>query len=147
MVKSAFIRCKSCGVVNKIPSNRFNDKPNCGKCKSPLIIPEKPVDINSSNFDEEVLRWPGLVVLDFWAVWCGACRIVAPVLDELAVSARGFVKVAKIDVDKHPDLGKRFAIKATPTLILFRDGVKINQIEGALSKDQLDQWIASSVKK
>ncbi|MBF0565512.1 MAG: thioredoxin [Nitrospirae bacterium] len=142
----ALIRCRACKTVNKVPVSRFEESPHCGKCKGVLEIPAKPVDVTVMNFDEEVNLWPGLVLLDFWAQWCGACRMVAPILEDLAKRARGFVKVVKIDVDVAQELGRRFGIKATPTLVLYRNGKKINEIAGALTSEQIDEWLAASVR-
>jgi len=119
-------------------------RPKCGRCKKFLEFPKKPVEITSANFEEEVLMWPGLVLLDFWARWCGACRLIEPALIDLAYQRAGLLKIVKIDVDKEPGISNRFGIRATPTLILYQKGTKLNEITGSLSKEQLEEWIDRS---
>jgi thioredoxin len=121
------------------------DHPKCGKCQSLLEFPNKPVDITEANFDREVLEWPGVVLVEFWASWCGACRMVAPVIDELAHEKAGLLKVAKVNVDYEPVLGARFGVQATPTFLLLQNGKKLNEITGALPKAELERWIDRSI--
>jgi thioredoxin 2 len=121
------------------------DNPQCGKCKASLEFPNRPVDITEANFDREVLEWPGVVLVEFWASWCGACRIVAPIIDELAHERAGLLKVAKVNVDYETVLGTRFGIQATPTFLLYQNRKKLNEIAGALLKTDLERWIDSSM--
>jgi thioredoxin len=121
------------------------DHPKCGKCQSLLEFHNKPVDITEANFDREVLEWPGVVLVEFWASWCGACRMVAPVVDELAHEKAGLLKVAKVNVDYEPVLGARFRVQATPTFLLLQNGKKLNEITGALPKAELERWIDRSI--
>jgi thioredoxin 2 len=121
------------------------DNPQCGKCKASLEFPNRPFDITEANFDREVLEWPGVVLVEFWASWCGACRMVAPAIDELAHEKAGLLKVAKVNVDYEASIGARFGIQATPAFLLFQNGKKLNEITGALPKAELESWIDSSV--
>ena len=101
------------------------DKPKCGKCKTPLDVPRRPIDVTVADFDQEVLAWPGLVLLEFWTPWCGHCRMMAPVLDELAGERAGLLKVVKVNVDNEPSLGARFGIQATPNFSALPERKKI----------------------
>lgn len=143
---SLLLRCKSCNTVNRVPVDKMGNHPICGRCKTPLEFPDVPVHGRAANFKQEVLEWPGIVLIEFWAKWCGACRMIAPVLDELALQKAGFMKVVKVDVDEEPQLAGSFHIKATPTLVLYQNGGKINEIAGALNKEQLKSWIEGSLK-
>ncbi len=141
---SIFLRCNSCKTINKVPSDKLQSHPKCGKCKSILEFPIRPIVGNSRNFNHEVMKWPGFVLLDFWAKWCGACRMIEPVINEIASERAGRLKIVKVDVDDESQIAKNFNIHATPTLALFKNGKNLNSISGALSKQQLEQWIDSS---
>ncbi len=142
---SILLKCSSCKTLNRLPSSRLKDSPKCGKCKQELDFPVKPVQVKTSDFDHELTNWPSLVLVDFFATWCGPCRMMEPVLNELAEKRAGRLKILKVDVDSEPEPARRFGVNSTPTLILFVKGRKINQISGALNKEQLDAWIDSSV--
>jgi thioredoxin 2 len=142
--KTVLIRCKHCAVINRMPVDKLMNKPKCGKCKSFLEISERPFDVTAANFDQEVLTWPGIVLVEFWASWCGHCRMIAPVIEELARERAGLLKVVKVNVDIEPSLGARFNIQATPTFMLYQNGRKLNEIAGALPKKELEEWIDSS---
>ncbi len=97
----------------------------------------KPVHINDSTFEEEVLKHNVPVLADFWAEWCGPCRTIAPVLEEISQEYDGRLKIAKIDVDENPEAPARFGIQGIPTLILFKDGKPVERLVGAMPKDRL----------
>jgi thioredoxin 2 len=144
--KTILLRCVHCRTINQVPADRLMDNPKCGKCKAFLEFPNRPVDVTAANFDQEILTWPGIVLVEFWASWCGACRMVTPAIDELARERAGLLKVAKINVDYESSLGARFGIKATPTFLLYQNGMKLNEIAGALPKTDLERWIDSSIQ-
>ena len=95
------------------------------------------ITITKENFEAEVLKSDVPVILDFWATWCGPCRMIAPTLAEIAEENVGKIKVGKVNVDDEMDLAVRFGITAIPTLIAFKDGQKVNQAMGVMSKDQI----------
>ncbi|OGW51924.1 MAG: thioredoxin [Nitrospirae bacterium RBG_13_43_8] len=144
--KSILLRCIHCRTINRVATGRLTDNPKCGKCKTFLEFPDRPVDVTAANFDQEILVWPGVVLVEFWASWCGACRMISPAIDELARERPGLLKVAKINVDYESSLGARFGIKATPTFLLYQNGRKLNEIAGALPKTDLERWIDSSIR-
>ncbi len=98
-------------------------------------------EVTTSSWDNEVLKANGLVLVDFWAVWCGPCRMVAPVVEELAKEFTGKLKVAKLNTDENPDIASRYKIMGIPTLMFFKDGEKVDQIVGAVPKAQLKDKI------
>jgi len=97
----------------------------------------KPVTVTDANFAEEIERSHGLAVVDFWAVWCGPCRIVAPIVEQLAEEYRGRVKVAKLDVDSNPETAMRYNIRSIPSILFFKDGRHVDTVVGAVPKPYL----------
>jgi thioredoxin 1 len=91
----------------------------------------------TSTWESEILKSKGIVMVDFWAVWCGPCRIIAPTVEELAKEYAGRVKVAKLNTDENPDIASRYKIMGIPTVMFFKDGQKVDQIVGAVPKPQL----------
>ncbi len=105
----------------------------------------KPVQVNEQIFDGEVLRSPLPVLADFWAAWCGPCRMIAPIVEELARDYEGRLKVAKIDVDQNPGLASRYGIMSIPTLAIFKDGQLVNTIVGYAPKADLQERIDATL--
>ncbi len=138
-----FVKCGSCGALNKIPRNRMSDKPVCGKCKAKLEVSKGTLDhaieATDGTFPNEVLSFSGAVLAEFHAPWCGACKMLAPTMDAIAKEYAGKLKVVKIDVDKNTMAASQFQIKSTPTLILFKDGKLINRMVGALPKYDIER--------
>ncbi len=101
------------------------------------------IDVTTSTWDSEVLNSDGLILVDFWAVWCGPCRIVSPTIEELAKEYTDRLKVVKLNTDENPDVASRYKIMGIPTLMFFKDGEKVDQIVGAVPKTQLKDKIDS----
>jgi thioredoxin 1 len=104
------------------------------------------VAVNDSSFETEIAGHKGVAVVDFWATWCGPCRMIAPALDELATELAGKVKIAKVDVDEAPETASNFGIRSIPCLVLFKDGKEADRVVGAQSKAQLKTWMENAVK-
>ncbi len=98
---------------------------------------EGVLDFTTANWDSEVLQTTGLVMVDFWAVWCGPCRMIAPTVEELSKEYAGKVKVGKLNTDENPDVASKYKIMGIPTIMFFKDGQKVDQVVGAVPKPQL----------
>ena len=101
--------------------------------------------VSDATFEAEVLKSPEAVVVDFWAEWCGPCRMIAPALEEIAGSMVGKVKIVKLNVDENPGIAAKYGIMSIPTLMLFKNGQLASRQVGAQPKQKLEQWITASV--
>jgi thioredoxin 1 len=108
-----------------------------------LEMSEGIIEATAATWENEVVNSSGLILVDFWAVWCGPCRIIAPTVEELAKEYSGKVKVMKLNTDENPDIASRYKIMGIPTIMFFKDGQKIDQIVGAVPKPQLKAKIDS----
>jgi len=130
------IECKKCGAKNRVEAERSGE-PVCGRCGSPLAAEAAPVIVTEANFSSEVERSPLPVLLDMWAVWCGPCRMIAPIIDQIAVELAGRVRVAKLNVDENPSIADRFGVRSIPTLLILREGREVDRIVGAQPKQAI----------
>jgi thioredoxin 2 len=126
----------------------LKDRPVCGKCRAALQtnhVVDHPVVVTDQTFQQEVLGYPGPVLLDCWAPWCGPCQVVAPLLDQLARDYAGQAKIAKLNVDQNPITAGRYHVMSVPTLLLFKKGQLINALAGALSKNEMERHLRSLI--
>lgn len=148
-VENVIVKCPSCGAKNRVPAVRLNEAPVCGKCRASLkgvIGTGKPFDITDSTFNREVIEHPGTVLVDCWAPWCGPCRMVSPILDELAAEYRGRVKIVKLNTDENPGFSSQYGIRSIPTMLIFRDGSQVDRITGALPRQEIERHLALAFK-
>jgi thioredoxin 2 len=143
------IRCPACGATNRVSSEKLAQglAPRCGRCKAALAFggpaPDgRPITVTDTTFPHEVERSSVPVVVDMWAAWCGPCRMVAPVIDELASEMAGRVRFAKLNVDENPATASRFNVRSIPTLLVMRGGREVDRITGALPKMELTRRLA-----
>jgi thioredoxin 2 len=123
------VRCGFCLTLNKIDLGRAADRPACGKCARPMLL-DRPVKVTEEDFDRTVLDAGTPVLVDFYADWCGPCKIVAPLVDELAREHVGRLLVAKVDTDHAPGVAGRYRIRGIPTLIVFDHGAEVGRSVG-----------------
>ncbi len=139
---SVLLRCAECKALNRVPAEKLSAHPVCGQCRKSLDFPRTALTATEATLDHEIFDWPEYALLEFWAKWCGYCRMVEPVVNDIASWRAGRLKVVRVDVDAEPTLARRFTVKATPTFILFRNGTQVARMDGA-PKEKLDlvQWI------
>ncbi|HEY7788383.1 MAG TPA: thioredoxin TrxC [Casimicrobiaceae bacterium] len=141
---SLHVACPQCATINRVARTRLGDAPTCGACKQALF-PGRPFDLSKSDFARHIDGGVPIVV-DFWAAWCGPCRMMAPAFEEAAARVASGIHLAKLDTEAEPEIASRHGIRSIPTLIAFRDGREIARQSGALSLPQLMQWITTHAR-
>lgn len=141
MEKENFIlTCSKCNAKNRVPKEKIKDKPVCGKCKAPISIEnayDHPVNITDQTFQKEVLQFPGAVLVDCWAPWCGPCRAIAPLLDQISKEYAGRIKITKLNVDENQITASTYAVQSIPTMLFFKNGKKVDSAIGAIPKMEI----------
>jgi thioredoxin 2 len=135
--ETQLIPCPSCGAANRVqPADHQNLAPVCGRCKTPLAA-IGPVTVTDANFNQEVEKSSLPVLVDMWAPWCPPCRMIAPIIEELASELAGRVKVGKLNTDENQQTASRFSVRSIPTLLVLKDGVEVERLVGAHPKEEI----------
>ena len=143
MPESLLIPCPDCATLNRVPQARLGGKGRCGACHAPLFAGH-PLELTAANFARHAEASDLPLLVDFWAEWCGPCRAIAPVLEELATELQGKVKIVKLNVDDNPNTTVKYGVRSIPTMILFKGGEAADMKIGAgTPKAGLAKWLES----
>jgi thioredoxin 2 len=145
--QSTTIECEKCEAINRVPLARLKSKPKCGKCGAVLPLGGGPITLTDANFKKTIETSPVPVIVDFWAPWCGPCRMIGPALEKLAGEMSHDVLIAKINVDENPQTSSEFQVRSIPMLLGFVDGEAIDKQVGALPPPALRSWVKGVVEK
>ena len=137
---TATVACPFCGTLNRVNMERAADRPKCGSCGRPIWL-DRPIAVSDAAFDRVITDTTVPVLVDFYADWCGPCKIMAPLLDDVANRRAGQMLVLKLDTDQNPATGQRFGIRGIPTLIAFRGGKEVSRRVGAVPPAELENFL------
>lgn len=138
--------CTACGATNRIPVQRLADSGRCGACKAALPPVSRPLDADAELFREVIQDARVPVLVDFWADWCGPCKMAAPEVEALAEEMAGRLIVLKVDTEREQEIAARFRIQSIPNFVVFRNGQPILNRSGAAPRSELRRWVESATE-
>jgi thioredoxin 2 len=142
----AIFRCDRCGSINRVADGRVGEKPICGSCKAHLDTSGAPQEVSGEAFERAIAGSPVPVLVDFWAAWCGPCKMAAPVIAELGKRNAGRALVLKVNVDDDQQAAAKHRIQGIPAFVLFQGGREIGRRTGLASRAELEAWIAQTAR-
>jgi thioredoxin 2 len=142
MSDSLHLVCPHCHAVNRVPAARLGQKPNCGQCHQPLFT-SQPVELTAVTLVKHLERSDIPILIDFWAPWCGPCKIMGPAFAQAAGMLEPQVRLAKVNTEAEPALGAQYNIRSIPTLALFRNGREVARQAGVMTAQDIVRWVQS----
>jgi thioredoxin 2 len=136
--------CRNCGRKNRIPTTHLADAGQCGACKAPIPPLDEPMEVDPRLFNEIVQNARVPVLVDFWAAWCGPCKMAAPEVSRAAADMAGRAIVIKIDTEHYPELAAKFQVRGIPYFVVFNAGRPVVQQAGLVNHEQLESWLKSA---
>lgn len=139
------LMCEQCGQKNRVKASDLTRRVRCGKCKHAIGPAARPIDADGETFDEVVRDASVPVLVDFWAEWCGPCRMAAPEVKKVAQEAAGRALVLKVDTDRYPELAERFGVRGIPNFVVLRHGKTVRQQSGVVPHTTMLAWLDAAM--